>query len=68
MNLINETHYSCEKREYAFIIFRKYTIISSVCVFVYWEILMSVLRALVKNPVKESLYGKRKKKKKQLMF
>ena len=67
MNLINETHYSCEKREYTFIIFRKYTIISSVCVFVYWEILMSVLRALVKNPVKESLYGKRKKKK-QLMF
>ena len=67
MNLINETHHSCEKRDYAFIIFRKYTIISSVCVFVYWEILISVLRALVKNPVKESLYGK-KKKKKQLMF
>ena len=29
---------------------------------------MSALRALVKNPVKESFYGKRKKKKKQLMF
>ena len=46
MNLINETHHSCEKREYAFIIFRKYTIISFVCVFVYWEMLMSVLRTL----------------------
>ena len=66
MNLINETHHSCEKREYAFTIFRKYTIIFSVCVFVYWEMLMSVLRTLVKNPVKESLYGKRKKK--QLIF
>ena len=29
---------------------------------------MSALRALVKNPVKESFYEKRKKKKKQLMF
>ena len=30
------------------------------------EMLTSVLRALVKNPIKESFYGKRKKK--QLMF
>ena len=27
-----------------------------------WEMLTSALRALVKNPVKESFYGKRKKK------
>ena len=27
-----------------------------------WEMLTSALRALVKNPVKESFFGKRKKK------
>ena len=27
MNLISETHYLCEKREYAFMILQKYTII-----------------------------------------
>ena len=31
-----------------------------------WEMLTSALRALVKNPVKENFYLKRKKK--QLMF
>ena len=30
--------------------------------FKIWEILTSAFRALVKNPVKESFYGKRKKK------
>ena len=30
MNLINETHHSCEKKEYAFIVLREYTIISHV--------------------------------------
>ena len=29
---------------------------------------MDAFRALVNNPFKESFYGKRKKKKKQLMF
>ena len=28
MNLISETHHSCERREYAFMILREYTIIS----------------------------------------
>ena len=28
MNLISGTHHSCERREYAFIVFREYTIIS----------------------------------------
>ena len=28
MNLINETHHSYERREYAFIVLREYTIIS----------------------------------------
>ena len=28
MNLINETYHSCERREYAFMILREYTIIS----------------------------------------
>ena len=28
MNLISETHYSCEKSKYAFMILRKYTIIT----------------------------------------
>ena len=28
MNLISETHHSCERREYAFMILRKYTVIS----------------------------------------
>ena len=28
MNLISETHHSCEMREYTFMVFRKYTIIS----------------------------------------
>ena len=32
------------------------------------EMLTSAFRVLIKNPVKESFYGKRKKKKKQLMF
>ena len=27
MNLINETHYSCERREHVFMIFREYIII-----------------------------------------
>ena len=28
MNLISETHHSCERREYAFMVLRKYTVIS----------------------------------------
>ena len=28
MNLISETHHSCERREHAFMVFREYTIIS----------------------------------------
>ena len=28
MNLISETHHSCERKEYAFIVLREYTIIS----------------------------------------
>ena len=31
--------------------------------FKIWEMLTSALRALIKNPVKESFYGKGKKKK-----
>ena len=27
MNLISETHYLCERREYAFMVFQEYTII-----------------------------------------
>ena len=30
INLINEIHHSCEMREYAFMIFQEYTIISLV--------------------------------------
>ena len=30
MNLMSETHHSCEKREHAFMVLRKYTIISPI--------------------------------------
>ena len=35
---------------------------SQLKLFDHWVMLMSVLRALVKNPIKESFYEKRKKK------
>ena len=37
----------------------------NIYIYIYREMLTSALRALVKDPVKESFYGKRKKK---LMF
>ena len=81
MNLINGTHYSCERREYTFMVLREYTIISHkivvdisflifykiftkniiTVIFLQREMLTNVLRALVKNLVKESFYGKEKK-------
>ena len=33
MNLISRTHYSCERREYVFIVFQEYTIIFPSCGF-----------------------------------
>ena len=81
MNLISETHHSCEMKEYTFMVFLEYTIISHKIVvdisflifykiftkniitvtFLQREMLTNVLRALVKNLVKESFYGKEKK-------
>ena len=35
--------------------------IFKICNNIYWEMLTSALRALIKNPVKNFFYGKRKK-------
>ena len=34
MNLISGTHHSCERREHAFMVLRKYTIISHIYIYI----------------------------------
>ena len=50
INLISETHHSCERREYAFMVLRKYTIIFLLRVCLNNTYLLKIKNLLQKIP------------------